>query len=47
MATSAASVIDLMAGSPVCKRQRLDHGQAGGTVIERCLTCAKPFASRY
>ncbi|KAL0052446.1 hypothetical protein WJX82_002358 [Trebouxia sp. C0006] len=29
MATSAASVIDLTEGSPVCKRQRLDHVQAG------------------
>ena len=46
MATSAASVIDLTEGSPVCKRQRLDHVQAGGTVIERCLTCATPLASR-
>jgi len=30
----------------LCKRQRLDHGQAGGTVIEGILMCATPLASR-
>ncbi len=33
-------MIDLTEDSPLCKRQRLDHGQAGGTVIDRFLLCA-------
>lgn len=46
MATSVANVIDLTEDSPGRKRQRLNHGQAGGTVIERFLLCPTPLASR-
>ena len=31
---------------PVCKRQRLDREQAGGTVIKRFRMCATPLAAR-